>query len=274
VAILFSNPAGDKIEDLTGTPVTGFPASFSCWYQTDNQDRDEFIFQIFNQSSPTIRFGLFYRGSVSTHFMEGFAQDAGGSTRATKTLIPSFPNSNNTWMNVVGVFTSNISREVWINAFPGGFPDTTLRTMSGLDALQIGGLLGGQLAEIGIWDFALTQPQIDTLALGASPLLVQPQNLVFYAPFIRDTNDIVGTATLTLTGTSVAPHPRVFRTVGFYSTLVTATLAPPTLITPTVKVITPQTVEPRKGQFVASLDMPQKGLVQNVAYIVYPDKET
>ncbi|MFN5250967.1 MAG: LamG domain-containing protein [Bacteroidota bacterium] len=83
--------------------------------------------------------------------------------------------------------------------------------------LNFGGLFGGSfffngtIAEVGIWNSALTQPEIASLADGMTCDKVRPQSLVFYAPLVRDLIDQKGGLTITNNnGATVATHPRVY----------------------------------------------------------------
>lgn len=86
-----------------------------------------------------------------------------------------------------------------------------------LYGLQFGGLAGasifysGTIAECGIWNAALTAAEIASLAKGMTCDKVRPQNLVFYAPLVRDLIDEKGALTITNNnGATVANHPRVY----------------------------------------------------------------
>ena len=83
--------------------------------------------------------------------------------------------------------------------------------------LQFGGLPGsslffnGTIAEVGIWNAALTAAEIASLAQGMTSDKIRPQNLVFYAPLVRDLIDQKGGLTITNNnGATAANHPRVY----------------------------------------------------------------
>jgi hypothetical protein len=87
----------------------------------------------------------------------------------------------------------------------------------GLYGLRFGGATGtslsfnGTIAEVGIWNAALTAAEIASLAKGMTCDKIRPQNLVFYAPLVRDLNDQKGGLTITNNnGATVANHPRVY----------------------------------------------------------------
>ena len=69
----------------------------------------------------------------------------------------------------------------------------------------------GDIAEVGIWNVALTAAEIESLADGMTCDKVRPQSLVFYAPLVRDLIDVKGGLTITNNNTAtVANHPRVY----------------------------------------------------------------
>jgi hypothetical protein len=69
----------------------------------------------------------------------------------------------------------------------------------------------GLIAEVGIWNAALTAEEVASLANGMTCDKIRPQNLVFYAPLVRDLVDQKGGLTITNTNSAtVANHPRVY----------------------------------------------------------------
>ena len=69
----------------------------------------------------------------------------------------------------------------------------------------------GLLAEVGIWNAALSPAEIASLAKGVTCDKIRPQNLVFYAPLIRDLLDQKGGKTITNNnGATVANHPCIY----------------------------------------------------------------
>ena len=74
-----------------------------------------------------------------------------------------------------------------------------------------GGFLTGDIAEIGIWNAALTAAEIASLAKGMTCDKIRPQSLVFYAPLVRNLIDQKGGLTITNNnGATVAAHPRIY----------------------------------------------------------------
>ena len=71
--------------------------------------------------------------------------------------------------------------------------------------------MNGLIAEVGIWNAALTAAEVASLAKGMTCDKVRPQNLVFYAPLVRDLIDQKGGLVITNNNAAtVANHPRVY----------------------------------------------------------------
>lgn len=124
----------------------------------------------------------------------------------------------NVWYHACMSCLSSTSRSVYIN---GGSKATTLgsRAMTGLNTFTIGaqrsaGSLGnyfsGDLAELAVWDSALSDADALSLGTGFKPFRVATSSLIFYAPLIRGVQDVVGGVALTTSGTTVTAHPRVY----------------------------------------------------------------
>ena len=122
------------------------------------------------------------------------------------------------WNHIGGVYASSASRIAYANGIASP-TETTDLTPSGIDSLNLSGSsvsgsiehpLHGLIAEIGVWDVALTATEVTTLSQGVSPLMVRPQSLRFYAP-LNDTRSqsLFGGNTVATTGGGTTDHPRV-----------------------------------------------------------------
>ena len=128
--------------------------------------------------------------------------------------------SVNTWAHIAGVFQTQSSRTPYLNGTAGTTNTTSTDNHASSEFIILGarwdsGALGqyfnGQLAEVGVWNIALTQPEIASLAKGMTCDKVRPQSLVFYAPLVRNLQDVRGGLTITNNNTAtVANHPRVY----------------------------------------------------------------
>jgi len=122
----------------------------------------------------------------------------------------------NVWHHACGVWASATSRVAYLNGGSKG-TDTTSCTPTSLDRIGLGNtaqsspvrLLAGLLAEVGIWNAALTDDEVVALAKGFSPECIRPQNLVFYKKLIRKITDGRGPAITAVGSPTVADHPRI-----------------------------------------------------------------
>jgi len=71
--------------------------------------------------------------------------------------------------------------------------------------------MDGLIAEVGIWNVALSATELSSLAKGMTCDKIRPQSLVFYAPLVRDLIDQKGGLTIANNnGATDAAHPRVY----------------------------------------------------------------
>jgi hypothetical protein len=122
------------------------------------------------------------------------------------------------WNHAAGVFSATNNRIAYVNGISGA-ANTVNVSVSLINTLLIGAVYNttlqnfysGQLAEVGIWNAALTPAEIASLAKGMTCDKVRPQSLVFYAPLVRDLIDQKGGLAITNNnGATVANHPRVY----------------------------------------------------------------
>ncbi len=135
--------------------------------------------------------------------------------------------SANVWTHACAVFASGSSRSAYINGGNKG-TDTTAESTApaGINRMAIGvrenltrdAKFDGDIAEVGVWNVALTDAEVAILGLGISPLFVRPASLITYLPMYGGYSpeiDITGNKVFTDTSTaasSTAPtHPRMYR---------------------------------------------------------------
>lgn len=127
----------------------------------------------------------------------------------------------NTFFHVAGVFASSNLRTPYFNGSAGSANTDSVIHSSLPDTTSIGAFFDGNstpiqhfpgnIAEVGIWNVALTAAEIASLAKGMTCDKVRPQSLVFYAPLVRDLIDQKGGLAITNNnGATVANHPRIY----------------------------------------------------------------
>lgn len=104
---------------------------------------------------------------------------------------------------------SAASTTPWFNNTNAGLINASSAVFVGYEAASAAACEDADYSEFAIWGSKL--PDADCIAYGNgfSPDLLSRTGRILYAPFIRGTNDKWGGATGTLTGGSVAVHPRV-----------------------------------------------------------------
>jgi hypothetical protein len=217
VARDFTRASSEFLEAST-TPVTGYPVTLSCWFNADDITGQHVLFGIFDTGAT----------NADAIYLEATGNAAGDPVRATSAQNNGFSSAStstgfsaSTWNHAAGVFSSATSRDAYLNG-GGKASNATSRTPSGLSRILVSRFKSNavdvysdcQIAEAAIWDVALSDEEIASLAKGVSPLLVRPASLVFYAPIFGTQSpepEIVGARDLTVTGTSKSAHPRIFR---------------------------------------------------------------
>lgn len=190
--------------------VTAYPFTMACWMYPDTLTAFRTGLAVGPQSSAAVtqRIGLNSTSAVAQ------SEGTGGAFSAATLVAP----STGQWNHVTGVFASAASRSVFLNgankASDTGsttFSTSINRTLIGirLRSNTYAQGMDGKIAECAIWDTDLTDDEVASLAQGVRADLIKPQNLVFYAPIIRETIDVVGALAPTTNGTpAVYQHPK------------------------------------------------------------------
>ncbi len=142
----------------------------------------------------------------------------GGFSQAVSTRSVSV----NSWHHIAGVYRSASSRDAYVDGGGKGSDTTTVTPapMSRTEVGRVGGFatyLDGALAEVGIWNVALSDEEIRRLALGQTPLWIRPRALVFYAPLTAGEDfDVVRGLSLVASGApGVRGHPPIVMPPGY-----------------------------------------------------------
>ena len=195
----------------TSTPVTAAPLTIACRFNQTTSAAQLLVSVGVNGGVD--RFQLFTSGTTSIA-VAAFAGGAGSSGQAT---IAGSPTAGQ-WHHAAGVFESSASRSAYWNGV-AGTPETTAATPSGVNSIVIGArynttlgaYFGGSIAEVCIWNAALTAEEINSHFLGFPGRLIRPSAIRFYAPLVRNIQDLAGGITLSElgTGTTASDHPRI-----------------------------------------------------------------
>lgn len=187
-------------------PVDAVPLTLACWFRSDVTAVKNLLYV--SDSALTRTFGM-YLGATGN--LRGYVRGAS---------VADFPAAANystaTWHHACLTCSSNTSRSVYLDGGNAATNSTSVTPDAGVITTTFMGYtvgtLDGRIAEVGIWNAALTADEVLALGKGAAPCLVRPQSLVFYAPLIRELIDVRGGRVITNNNSAtVAEHPRVYR---------------------------------------------------------------
>lgn len=212
--------ASSQYLSTASAPATTVPLTMACWFRTTSSATNQAIMQLHGETSVvasrTNRYLLAANIAAVNSPFRVFTQSTNGDSDA---LSDYNGLQANTTYHGAGVFSGTSSRTAYLNGV-AATADTTLTRVQTVSQMTIGsrfvnnanGLyFTGWIAEVGIWNVALTAAEIASLAAGFACSKVRPQSLVFYAPLVRDLIDARGGLTITNNNTAtVANHPRVY----------------------------------------------------------------
>lgn len=180
----------DGCNATIGSMPTAVPVTLSAWVKMDaswatgthtivklgdwSSYKDFFRIQALKNSSGTTRF------------------EAGSHHGSEKTALHGSSITDAQWYHVCGVFTSTTSRQVYVDGVAGtentatSEPDAADFSHLSIGASQTSGsnanFLYGKIAEVAVWNVALTTTEIDKLKDGSCALFVREENLKGYWP--------------------------------------------------------------------------------------------
>lgn len=178
--------------------VAAAPLTISCWFNPVNLTSSQNLCYITNAGF-TQYWGLTFDGANANAQGDNVVlADANGSTGNWFGVSPTGGTAN-AWNHAAAVFTSATSRQAFLNGVGGTVnttaSGTTTPSVTHIASLSTFSPINGSIAELGIWNVALTAAEILSLSKGVSPLLIRPNNLIRYWPLMG-----VGTETCRISG--------------------------------------------------------------------------
>ncbi len=186
--------------ESTVAVTTAAPMTFACWLNSNTLASPRRIFMSQNAASSQ-RITLSQQTDGAIRFNKS---DASVSAMA----VTSGSVSTGVWHHAAGVMATSASLKVYLDAGSTGSTNTGTNPV-GLNEFTLGmgsivapfGPWDGELADVAVWNVALSGEEVASLANGFSPLLVRPDGLAAYWPLIRDADqDIVGDNNLSSVG--------------------------------------------------------------------------
>lgn len=193
--------------------VTNWPFTLSCFFKTSSfasvniplclcgDGSDPPYYYVGTSSTPSIRFGAFVGGS------SGFGVN--GSTTLSTNVV----------YHLTAVFYSDNTAKGFVNGVNDGTASHGFSyNATGVNRVSIGVIdrqtpilyTPGEVSEAAIWNAALTDAEILSLARGFTADQIRPQSLVLYPPLVRDLIDLRGGRTIVnVNSATVATHPRI-----------------------------------------------------------------
>jgi hypothetical protein len=204
------NGTNQRIE-VGSAPVTNTPCTMSCWFNANNITSSHGLITLTAAGNTTFYLTLYANGAASGDPIQ--CLDSGGS--ATASSATGF--QAGTWHHACGTRTGTNNRVAYIDGV-AGTANTNTALETGINEFNIGSFrtiannyLVGRIAEVAIYDVALNASEVASLAKGMKPSRIRPQNLVFYAPLVRNLFDYDQARSLTnQNSATVASHPRIY----------------------------------------------------------------
>lgn len=202
--------ASSQYLNTTTSPISDVPMTLAIWTRDDRLAVYSTLF--IQNTTNSNRHGIFNRGNPENLVQISSVGPSPVSANTTATYTA------DVYKHAAAVLASTASRTIFFN---GGNSATNTTTVSatGLNQISIGArysgsygaFFNGQAAEAAIWNTNLTAAEVASLSKGFKPCRIRPQSLVFYAPLIRNLQDIKGARAITNNNTAtVANHPRVY----------------------------------------------------------------
>lgn len=218
----FVAASSQRLENTT-IPASATPLTIAAW---------------FKPVSATVQYHIagIYDNATTTNFWALSTDTTGHVTANTNAVVATTSTtfSAATWVHGCAVFNSATDRRAFLNGGGKG-TNATSRTPTGPDRVGIGCLDGssrssfmdGDVAEVAMWNIALSDAEVLMLSKGVSPLMVRPDALIFYAPLMGNGSpepEYRGARNLTVTGSAKATsHAPVMSSVsGFGRRFTTA----------------------------------------------------
>jgi hypothetical protein len=206
----------DNVDDyaISATPpATAAPLTICAWVKPTSIGAQDYIVALGDANGATVTQCFALRMKADGQ-LEMYTADTAGTPDVTANTTSTM--STSAWNHCAGIWTSSTDRRVVLNGnwaesdtsnaprVPSGVTDLIVGISPAMDLDGTPTLTNewnGRIAHIAIWNVALSQSEIESLAAGASPYSVQSGSLVSY---IRTTEsgspgeDAVGSSDLTL----------------------------------------------------------------------------
>jgi hypothetical protein len=193
--------------------ISGYPYTIALWAKTEDLTVNQGLFTIGTAGANNHRITILQ--NITTGTISLISRTTGSAIATTSTSV-----SAGTWAHVCAIGASATDRKIYLNGGGEG-TNATSNTPSGMDTTYIGAVPGaavvsffdGLLAEVAVWNVALSSSEKDALAARVSPLRIRPASIAAYWPIFgvgSPEPSYVGAFPMTLTNAPVvADHAPV-----------------------------------------------------------------
>ena len=188
---------------------SGIPCTLSCWINVSVVPSIILPILVLTNSTTNARVNINTDGANIT----AAGIDANGNSTGNAFFVNAISASR--WIHVCAVHQSS-NRNIYINGVAGTVNTATLSSFSANRLLiatnfSFNLFFGASIADVGVWNAALDTEEISAIAKGFACNLVRTQNLVFYAPLIRNIVDIKGNSNIINNNSAtIFNHPRIY----------------------------------------------------------------
>jgi len=182
----FVQPSSEYLETDQAV-VSGPPFTAACFFRSNDLVSNQTLISLADKDVGDQSHRLLINRSVGGDPVR--LQSAAGAGNVADTSIGY---SANTWHHAGGIWAADNDRAVFLDGTHKGV-NAVNRAPAGIDRTSIGRVgdstpgqyMNGDIAEVSIWDAALTDYEIYLHSIGVPAPFIRPQNLVAYWP-LRD----------------------------------------------------------------------------------------
>lgn len=181
--------------------------SMAIWHRRNGTGQG----YIYSHFSEAILFAFNYSTSNRPRF---FFRNSDFAVQADLTAASG--TTNLTWTHLASTVNATDGAKFYVNGVLVGSDATVNMSLNNPTSLAIGSygnqqFFNGQCAEAAVWLGTLNAAEILSLTKGMQCNKIRPKSLAFYAPLVRNLQDVKGGKTITNNnGATVANHPRIY----------------------------------------------------------------
>jgi hypothetical protein len=188
MALTFARASSKYLTNSSTAVLTAPPITVALWYYPTNNTNDQELFSITDNSADArdaIR--LSCNMSLTDPMQMVLRHVAAENDLTSGSITPTI----NTWNHCAGTIDGSLTQRVYLNGTKTGVDITGVSGVTGLSRTNIAAYIAtttiinpvdGRIAEVAVWNVALTANEILALALGLRAYMVRPLSIAGYWP--------------------------------------------------------------------------------------------